>query len=89
MTIGKPEDPTYRAELLMKLRDGTRQSMQLAEGLTHDVVVGLEVRELLERLRAIRAELDAMPIAINDLRKPENDPFWQEPPFPFRHIGMD
>jgi hypothetical protein len=89
MTIGKPEDPTYRAELLMKLRDGARQSIRLAERLSDDDVVGLEVRGLLGRLQAICAELDAMPITIPDLRRPENDPFWQEPPFPFRHIGKD
>ena len=89
MTIANMGDPTYRAEILMRLRDGTRQSMRLAEQLSADGLVGHEAQGLLIKLQAIRAELDAMPITIPDLRPAQNDPLWQDSPFPFRRIRAD
>lgn len=81
------EDVMFRGEVLVQLRHGIRQSSRLAEQLTADFIVGHEARSLLGRLEAIRAELDAMRFAHADPRRAENDPFWSEPPNPFRQTG--
>jgi hypothetical protein len=38
-------------------------------------------------LQAIRAELEAIAVAGPDLRRAHNDPFWTQPPHPFRRSG--
>lgn len=77
-------EPERRGEMLVTLNHGLRQALRLADQLCDDAIVGNEARGLLGRLQAIRAELDALSTTLVDPRRAENDPFWREPPFPFR-----
>ena len=85
MTGTQADDTIFRGEVLINLRHGIRQSSRLAEQLTGDSIVGSEAQGLLGRLQAIRAELDSLAFNGIDPRRAENDPFWNEPPFPFQH----
>lgn len=87
MTGWQAEEAGIRGEMLVQLRHGLRQSSRLAEQLAADTIVGNEARGLLGRLRAIRAEVDALAVTGVDLRLAENDPFWSDPPHPFRQNG--
>jgi hypothetical protein len=89
MTSREADNTADRAEMLMELRHITRRTLRVAEQLASAGLVGYEVRGLLGRLQAIRAELDAMPISVPELRRPQNDPLWSEPPFPFRRSGAN
>lgn len=84
MTSGEADDSWYRGKMLIHLRHGIRQSTRLAEELARDAVVGSEAQGLLGRLRAIRSELDGLAFSNVDPRRAQNDPFWNEPPYPFQ-----
>ena len=79
------DDTIYRGKVLINLRHGLQQSTRSAEQLIGDAIVGSEAQGLLGRLQAIRAELDSLAFSPVDPRKAENDPFWNEPPYPFQH----
>lgn len=84
MTGAQADDLIYRGRVLINLSHGIRQSTRLAEQLTGDAIVGSEAQGLLGRLHAIRAELESLASSGIDPRRPENDPFWNEPPYPFQ-----
>jgi hypothetical protein len=87
MTVGESEKAAIRGQVLVHLRRGVRQSARLAEQLAGDAIVGSEALGLLGRLQAIRAELDASSLTGPDLRRANNDPFWNDPPHPFQRCG--
>ena len=83
MTGTDNDDTWYRGKVLISLRHGIRQSSRLAEELAGDALVGNEALGLLGRLKAIGSELDDLAFSNPDVRRAQNDPFWNQPPHPF------
>jgi hypothetical protein len=86
MSGREADETSRRGEVLVHLRHGIRESTRLAEQLIGDAIVGSEVQGLLGRLRAIRAELDILAMQAPNARRATNDPFWNEPPYPFQQV---
>ena len=78
MTSRELDDAAVRGDYLVLLRHGIRQSARLGEQLAGDALLGNEVSGLMGRLRAIRAELDAMTLSGPHLRHAPNDLFWTD-----------